>query len=421
MSKGAVPNFSTRNKPATTRLNATDPDVVNSNVVNGDDEIVDVEKHHIIQCHECTLKVHVPTLAHRQKAECPRCGFQLTSHHEDADIKVTVYGITALIFLLLSLPFDFISFSAAGITQTISIPSGLLILMQNQYLSLAILESFFIIFVPLLVISSLLTLQFCHHFNITSGLTLRLAKSVFAIMPWSMPEIFLISVLVSLIKIVSMADIQFGLSFYTFCIFVVCNTKMLRYLDEYKIRDRFDAHEHSLHKQQAHHEQQNPSSTDHSVQHTWAFLITAIILYIPANLWPIMETSFLGQSELSTIMAGVVHLWQSGSYPIAAIIFIASVVVPVAKLVILTWLNISIQMGNIKKPEQKTFLYRFTELVGKWSMVDVFVVAILVSLVQLGGAMAILPGPAAIAFSGVVIATMFAANSFNPSLIWKNN
>ena len=80
----------------------------------------------------------------------------------------------------------------------------------------------------------------------------------------------------------------------------------------------------------------------------------------------------------------------------------------------------SIQSGSLKKPEQKIFWYRFTELVGKWSMVDVFVVAILVSLVQLGGAMAIFPGPAALAFSGVVIATMFAANSFNPSLIWKN-
>lgn len=366
----------------------------------------------VVQCHECGLKVRLPELAHQQKATCPRCGYALTSHHEDADEKVTVYALTALIFLLLSLPFEFISFSAAGQTQTISLPSGLLVLMQNQYVSLAILESFFIIFVPALVIISVLVLQFYHHFNMRSGLPMRLAHSVFSMVPWSMAEIFLISVLVSLIKIVSMADIEFGPSFFCFCAFVLFNTKMLKYLDEHQVRHRFNAQVHH----NEHHQQQ-----DHSVQHTWAFLITACVLYVPANLWPIMETSYLGQSELSTIMAGVIHLWGSGSYPIAAIIFIASVVVPIAKLVILTWLNLSIQSGSLKKPEQKIFWYRFTELVGKWSMVDVFVVAILVSLVQLGGAMAIFPGPAALAFSGVVIATMFAANSFNPSLIWKQH
>lgn len=364
----------------------------------------------VIQCHECALRVKLPPLQHGQKATCPRCGFELTSVHDQADERVTVYAITSLIFLLLSLPFDFISFSAAGQTQTISIPSGLLTLMANDYVSLAILESFFIIFIPALVIVSVLFLQFCHHFNLSGGLAMRLANTIFAVIPWSMAEIFLISVLVSLIKIVSMADIEFGPSFYSFCVFVVCNTIMLKYLDEHQVRERFDAHHH--------HDETQP---DHSVQHTWAFLITACILYVPANIWPIMQTSYLGQTELSTIMAGVIHLWGSGSYPIAAIIFIASVVVPVAKLAILTWLNMSIQTGRLHKPEQKTMLYRFTELVGKWSMVDVFVVAILVSLVQLGGAMAIFPGPAAIAFSGVVIATMFAANSFNPSLIWKNH
>lgn len=374
------------------------------------------QKCEVIQCHECHLQVRIPPLADQQKATCPRCGFELTSHHDDADTKVTVYAITALIFLFLCLPFDFISFSAAGITQTISIPSGLLVLLKNQYVSLAILQSFFIIFVPLMVIISLLYLQLCHHLNITCGPTLKLASGVFSLMPWSMAEIFLISVLVSLIKIVSMADVSFGPSFYTFCLFVFFNTKMLRYLDEYQLRERFDAHEHH-HDEEHNIEKQQARS--HSVQHTWAFLITACILYVPANVWPIMETSHLGQSSPSTIMAGVILLWQSGSYPIAAIIFIASVVVPVAKLIILTWLNICVQSKELAKPEQKIFWYRFTELVGKWSMVDVFVVAILVSLVQLGGAMAIIPGPASIAFSGVVIATMFAANSFKPSMIWK--
>lgn len=156
----------------------------------------------------------------------------------------------------------------------------------------------------------------------------------------------------------------------------------------------------------------------YSLQRTWALLLTAILLYIPANSEPIMRTTLLGQETVSTIIGGVVLLWQMGSYPIAAVIFIASVMVPVGKILALAWLSFSVWRGHRLWPRQRTALYRLTELIGRWSMVDVFVVAILVGLIQLGELMSIYPGVAALAFAGVVILTMLAANSFDPRLIW---
>jgi len=155
-----------------------------------------------------------------------------------------------------------------------------------------------------------------------------------------------------------------------------------------------------------------------SLQRALSLVITAIILYIPANVLPIMTTTQLGTPTDSTILGGVVLLIHHGSYPIAAVIFIASVLVPSGKLLAIIWLCWSVSHGRASSFEQRTKLYRVTEFVGKWSMTDVFVVAVLVALIQLGGLLNITAGPAAIAFGGVVIVTMLAAESFDPRLIW---
>ena len=157
-----------------------------------------------------------------------------------------------------------------------------------------------------------------------------------------------------------------------------------------------------------------------SLDRTIALLITAAILYIPANLLPIMTTDQLGVSEDSTIMGGVVLLWKLGSYPVAAVIFIASVMVPLGKMIAIVMLWWSVQRGHVTRARERAVLYRVTEFVGRWSMVDVFVVAILVALIQLGGLLVIRPGAAALAFAGVVMITMVAAESFDPRLIWDH-
>ena len=157
-----------------------------------------------------------------------------------------------------------------------------------------------------------------------------------------------------------------------------------------------------------------------SIQRTLALLFTACLLYIPANLYPIMYTEQLGSTEASTILGGVVLLIELGSLPIAMVIFVFSVMVPSAKIMAIFYLVWTVERHSPLGPRQRSLMYRVTELIGKWSMVDVFVVAILVAWVHLSGLLVIRPGIAARSIAGVVIVTMVAAESFDCRLIWDN-
>lgn len=155
-----------------------------------------------------------------------------------------------------------------------------------------------------------------------------------------------------------------------------------------------------------------------SVMRTWALVITGMIFYIPANVLPMTITSALGSAQSDTIMSGVIYFIHSGSWEIALVIFVASIFVPFLKFVILIYLLLSVQFKSIKRPKDRTLLYRITEAVGRWSMVDIYVVTILIALVKLGVLANIEAGPAAIYFAAMVAVTMIAAENFDPRLIW---
>ena len=155
-----------------------------------------------------------------------------------------------------------------------------------------------------------------------------------------------------------------------------------------------------------------------SLGRTAALVLAALILYLPANLLPITVTTAIGTRQADTILSGVIYFMQTGSWEIASVIFIASVFVPFAKLIILVLLLVSVRFRWRWRPRDRTVLYRLTELVGRWSMVDIYVVTILVALVRLGAVATIEAGPAAVYFAAVVVLTMFAAESFDPRLIW---
>lgn len=155
-----------------------------------------------------------------------------------------------------------------------------------------------------------------------------------------------------------------------------------------------------------------------SIVRTWALVITGMIFFIPANLLPMTLTSALGSVQADTIMSGVIYFIHSGGWGIAFVIFTASVFVPFMKFIIVIYLLLSVQFKSVWRPKERTTLYRLTEAVGRWSMVDIYVVTILIALVKLGVLASIEAGPAALYFATVVVITMLAAESFDARLIW---
>ncbi len=396
---------------------------------------MDDQSSSIVECHECALSVNISLLIERQKALCPRCGFLLSAKHHNALDRILAYSISAIFFLLLSLPFEFLAFKSNGIERKIDILASLTILNNNNYLILAVLEVLTIFVIPALILFSLIYLSVALRKGIYPQGGQYFLNLTYKLLPWSMVEIFVVGVLVSLIKIISLADISLGPSFYTYILFSLAMTAAVLHMDKHQLQQllNYCKSNQAIQKKQIKSlELTNVTPRKHSnlvlkkrisVQKTWALLITSIVFYIPANVLPIMNTRFLGQDEPSTILGGVILLWEMGSYPIAAVIFVASVAVPIAKMLALAWLNYSVQRQHSRFSKERLKLYRLAEFVGRWSMVDVYVVIILVTLIQLGNTMSIYPGGAALAFSGVVITTMLAAMSFEPQFIWqtKNN
>jgi paraquat-inducible protein A len=155
-----------------------------------------------------------------------------------------------------------------------------------------------------------------------------------------------------------------------------------------------------------------------SLARCWAFLIAALVLYIPANILPIMVTTSLGDKQSNTIMSGIIVLWGDGSWGLALIVFIASMVVPLGKILALAVLLFSVQRHPLGNPRQLSRLYHLVELVGKWSMLDVYVVTLLTAVVRFDAFMSVHVGNGALAFGGVVVMTMLSAQAFDPRLVW---
>ncbi|MDA1342757.1 MAG: paraquat-inducible protein A [Proteobacteria bacterium] len=158
----------------------------------------------------------------------------------------------------------------------------------------------------------------------------------------------------------------------------------------------------------------------HSVKQTIALIISALFLYIPANIFPIMSVTQLGVAKTHTIVGGIAALIHSDMVPIAFLVLVASILVPLMKLLGLSLLLLCVHYQWQANARLLTRLYRVIAFVGRWSMLDIFIISILVALVDLGGVAQVIAGSAATAFAAVVVLTMFAAKSFDPRLIWDH-
>ncbi len=359
-------------------------------------------------------------------------------------------ALAALIALLLAVSFPFVSFSVGGFGNRIELTQTATTLIGFHQPVVAIAVILTIAVLPAVYLLGVIWLQLGLLQRRPLPASRAIARSLAHLNPWMMADVFIIGALVSLIKIAGMAQIELGIAFWAFCAFALLLLFTMQSIDAdwmwfslageprapQGARTGVTAAEQGLtgcptcglvnrldadgHGQCGRCGEPLHTRLPHSLQRTWALLAAATILYIPANVYPIMTTTSLGHTAPSTIVGGVVELIQMGSWPVAAVIFVASVIVPVGKLVALAWLCLVVKRSNELNATSRTRLYRLTEFIGRWSMVDVFVVAILVALIRAGALMSITPGPAALAFGAVVVLTMLAAMTFDPRLIWDS-
>lgn len=404
------------------------------------------EQHHAsrhILCPQCDLLVALPTLGAGEKACCPRCGTTLTTLWRAPRQRPTAYALAALFMLLLANLFPFISMKVAGVKSEITLQAIPGVMFSEDYASLGTFFLLFVQLVPAFCLVSILLLV--NRVRMDVRLARLLARVLFSLKTWGMAEIFLAGVLVSFVKLMAYGDIGIGPSFLPWCLFCVLQLRAFQCVDRRWLWDDIapmpalaqplDVGRAGIHQGL----RSCPCCTaivpadervcprchvkghvrrHNSLQWTIALLITSIILYLPANLLPIMITDLLGDKMPSTILAGVVLLWSEGSYPVAMVIFIASIMVPTLKMIAIGWLCLDAKGYGRRDSERMHKIYEVVEFVGRWSMIDVFVIAVLSALVRMGALMNIYPAMGALMFALVVIVTMFAAMMFDPRLSW---
>ncbi|WP_391487628.1 membrane integrity-associated transporter subunit PqiA [Leclercia tamurae] len=404
------------------------------------------EHHHAdrhILCSQCDMLVALPALEHGHKAACPRCGTTLTTKWDAPRQRPTAYAIAALFMLFLSNLFPFIYMKVGGITSEVHLLEIPGVMFSEDYASLGTFFMLFVQIVPAFCLVVILLLV--NRVQMPRALKIRLARILFQLKSWGMAEIFLAGILVSFVKLMAYGDVGVGSSFIPWCLYCVLQLRAFQCVDRRWTWDdiapapvlsqKLKVGVPGIHQNLRlcscctailpvdqevcpRCESKGHVRRKNSLQWTMALLITSIMLYLPANILPIMITDLLGDEMPSTIMAGVVLLWGEGSYPVALVIFIASIMVPTLKMIAIAWLCWDAKGHGKRDSERMHLIYEVVEFVGRWSMIDVFVIAVLSALVRIGGLMSIYPAIGALMFALVVIMTMFAAMTFDPRLSW---
>ncbi|MEQ8426431.1 MAG: paraquat-inducible protein A [Gammaproteobacteria bacterium] len=399
----------------------------------------------MIACHECDHLHYYEAIPVGARASCQFCGNLLYRHVADSVDKTLALYLTALILFLIANTFPFLSLELGGRQVDNVLVSSGWAMYQYGMGELGLLIFFTSILFPFLVICAMLYLLLAIKLEKFPPFAGQVYRLVNALMPWSLVGVFLLGTLIAIVKLQDIANVIFGPAMFALAFLLLIYTSarasfdpaLLWKLSKVKSVDRIaeldedsvlvnchtcgylcDASHAFTHcprcSSPIHHRKNN------SLERTWALLLASAVLFIPANLYPVMTLIRFGLGEPSTILGGVMKLIEGGMWGLAMIVFVASIVVPMLKLCILAYLCLSVQMRSTWRPRDRTALYRVTEVVGAWSMVDIYLVGLLSALVSLGTLSTVRPGIGAIFFAAVVIMTMFAAQSFDPRLIWDN-
>jgi len=402
----------------------------------------------LIACEMCAAVFHREPLAPGEAACCTRCGNHLWRYSRLPLSAWLALALTALIVFLIANAYPIASMSVQGMGRLASLPDALMVTWQQGDHTVAIMCGLAAFALPLLQILLLLWIlpPLCQQ-RIAPGFTLAL-RLLALLKPWSMVPVFLLGVLVAVVKLAGMASVSPGAGLAAFAVLTVLLTMLARLAPDAICRlaeetGALPVHVpprgkgtvlagchvcgqvHTLASSLAEHGV--PCMRCHAGVHrrkpnhvarTWALLIAAWVMYIPANTLPIMHVAALNGSSAHTILGGSIQLWEMGSWDLALIVFIASIVVPMTKLLALMGLLITLQRRSPRNLQQRTRLYQAVEFIGQWSMLDVFVVILLSALARFQGLMHINAGDGAVAFGLVVVLTMLAALSFDPRHSW---
>jgi len=401
----------------------------------------------LTKCHECGLLQRNPRLPAGDAARCARCDASLHRNIPDSLDRTLALTLAGIVLFIVANSFPFLSFQLQGQTTETTLFTGVNDLYLQGMWGLSLVVFFTSILAPGIQLTLLLIVLVPLKMGRLPRGFPKLFRYVTTLTPWGMMDVFMLGILVSVVKLADMATIVPGTSLFAFGVLIFVLAAAQASLDPDIVWSRVAVRNQvrrpprpgegvlSCHvcelvmprsaADRAHGHLYCPRCGErlhrrkpHSIQRTWALVIAAVVCYVPANLLPIMTVTSLGKTQSDTIMSGVIFLFNHGMWPLALVVFVASVLVPLMKLVILVFLLVSVRIRSTSRPRDRTRLYRITEAVGRWSMVDIYVVTILVALVRLGNLATIEAELGAIFFAAVVILTMAAAMSFDPRIIW---
>ena len=388
-------------------------------------------------------------------ARCPRCRVTVARNPVDPIDRPLAIAVAASFVFIVANTFPLMGLSVAGRESNTTILGGAHEMWLQGSEIAAAMVAFCAVVAPGAYIAFTLAVLLAARRPPAPRWVGTLLRTASAVQPWSMSEVMLLGVLVALVKIAQLATVVPGVGGYALGVLIILLATMSSSFDPHAVWIRVVWADGTVPgagsdgaSGAARVAAQSPLAScktcgllsrrtpgaaeercprcgaslmprhHHSIQYTWALVIAAAILYIPANALPVLTTTTLGSSESDTIVSGVVYLYQSGSWPLALIVLVASVMIPLGKLVALGYLLVTVQRGSAKNNHDRTRLYRLIEFIGRWSMLDVFVDAFIVALVQLDPLMSVAPGPGVVFFMAVVVLTMLAAHSFDSRLIW---
>lgn len=398
--------------------------------------------HNERECRYCGLFQHVPRLAPGESAVCGRCGATLRHGTKNTLERALACALGAILLFVLALSLPFLDVEAVGRTYRATVFTGPNMLEQRGMWEISV--------VVLTTLVAMPAMQFFLIVTVLVGLRLKIPPPVLPalfglverVRPWSMIEVFLIGVFVAYTRLQVIATVQVGPALYALGGVVLCLIAADVELDHEAVWEAL-AERGLLHLREppeGHHRigcdccglvLQAPGlwpcprcgrklrqRKRQSFVRTWALLAAAAALYLPANLYPIITVIRFGQGEPSTILQGVRELIDLNMWPLALIVFLASITVPLLKLVGLSFMLLVTHAGSARWLRGRTWLYHAIDSVGRWSMIDVFMLTVLVALVHMGFIATVLPGAGAVAFASVVVLTMFASAAFDPRLMW---